>query len=237
MATILYSGLVGDIRGSVNGWVLSANKNGSYIRNKTTPTNPSTAKQLASRAHLRTVIDGWRSLRNDDESNYEMKASTTPRQNRVGQETYLSGYQLYVKRNLQLVQIGLPLTSSVGPDPVFPDATVTGVTLEAAADGLSFTTAQIDLSDDAGNANQTVVVSVSPYLTQGARSTRQRYNQALVDASAQEQEFSFGPGLIEAFGAPVVGAKVFVAIKVVDNTTGVVKQIGIGSAIITQAAA
>jgi hypothetical protein len=59
MARIIYSALVGEMRGKLNGNVLTRNKGGAVIRNKVTPINPNTLNQAKQRAFLSLLSKFW----------------------------------------------------------------------------------------------------------------------------------------------------------------------------------
>lgn len=234
MAKILYSGAVAEIRGSVNGWVFSRNANGGYVRNRTTPINPNTNKQAESRALMGQVIAAWRNG-GKEEGHYISWAAAHPVTNSLGQQIFLTPYQLYVKRNLQLLQIGLPIATDPGNEPNFPSTTISALTLTRAVGGGSFDEADLEFTAPPGIAGMTLELKATLQLSSGVTSTRQTYRKLLVAADATQNSYSFNSELQALVGNPSEGSQIFIAAKVIDNVSGIVNQIGIAKATIGQA--
>lgn len=122
MARIKYSALVSDMRNKLNGSVLSKNRAGSYVRNKTTPVNPQTQFQQLQRQRLGALSTQWGSLTQPQRQSWMASTSSFPYTDIFGDKKELDGKSLFIKLNSNLSNIGSPTIlvapSSVGV-PVF----------------------------------------------------------------------------------------------------------------------
>lgn len=99
MATVKYSPLVADVRGSAADVTFAAWKGRGYIRRKVTPSNPQSVAQTAVREAMGRLAALWRSLtavvktaQNTYATSYRMSGwNWFCQQNRVLEETYLAG--------------------------------------------------------------------------------------------------------------------------------------------------
>lgn len=117
MARIKYSALVSDMRNKLNGSVLSKNRAGSYVRNKTTPVNPQTQYQQAVRQRLGALSSEWGALTTPQRGSWISSTSNFPYTDIFGDKKELDGKSLFVKLNMNLANIGSP-TINVAPMPV-----------------------------------------------------------------------------------------------------------------------
>lgn len=107
MASIKFSALISDARGKVGGNIFARNKGGSYVRAFAMPTNPSTGKQERVRQICGQIASGWRELTESARVGWNEAALNFPQMNRLGEQIYLSGQQLFLKFNATLSNAGL----------------------------------------------------------------------------------------------------------------------------------
>lgn len=117
MARIKYSALVSDMRNKLNGSVLSKNRAGSYVRNKTTPVNPQTSFQQQVRQRLGALSTGWSALTAAQRSSWIASTPNFPYTDIFGDKKELDGKSLYIKLNSNLSNVGSP-NIQVAPAPV-----------------------------------------------------------------------------------------------------------------------
>lgn len=115
MASIKFSSIVDDARGSIGGTVYSRNRYGAYVRSRTAPVQPRTSKQTAVRNQFTTFITRWRGLTVPEQAQWNTFAGIQPTVNRLGATRYLSGSQWFVKVNMTRYSLGL--YSIVTPPP------------------------------------------------------------------------------------------------------------------------
>lgn len=106
MASVIFGGGVSEIRGSIAGQVFGRNANGATIRNRTTPINARTSRQVAVRNNLAGVAAGWRLLTDAQRSGWDAATPSFPYTNRLGQPSTYTGQQLFNTLNMGLVSVG-----------------------------------------------------------------------------------------------------------------------------------
>lgn len=104
MATALP--LLAELSGSVGGLTWSHNKGGQYVRQRATPTNPTTEAQTFARSVLSQLSAGWASLDDAERAEWTMWGETHPVSNRQGTSIILTGQQCYIACNARLLQAG-----------------------------------------------------------------------------------------------------------------------------------
>lgn len=118
----LFQPILGNISGSVGANTWSHNKGGPYIRRRTVPTNPTTARQTSVRSYLANLSALWQSLSTLQQSSWSTYAKNHPVLNRQGVSIQLPNMSWYIGLNSRLLDIGAaPLSSapvSAGPQAV-----------------------------------------------------------------------------------------------------------------------
>ena len=135
MAKIKYSALVSDMRNKLNGSVMSANRYGSYVRNKVTPVNPQSIYQQNARQVLSNLSSGYRNLDRSQISAWNSSGTNFPFTDIFGDVKHLSGQTLFVKLNANLLKVG---KSQINVPPLpqsFPDLSISDETFEIDAQG------------------------------------------------------------------------------------------------------
>lgn len=129
-----------EIRGSVNGLTYSRNGNSAYVRSKATPVNPRTPGQTAARDSLNYVSSAWRGLTAGQREAWNALAATVPYTNSIGNVSYYSGFQLFMKNNLTLLGAGATLISNAVAAPSFPSVELSAFVMDASAGTVTFDT-------------------------------------------------------------------------------------------------
>lgn len=127
---VRYGGGILDARGSIGGQTHSRNKSGPYVRARTTPINPKSARQSAIRAITALVSTLWLSLLTQDQRDaWEVFAANMPATNKLGEVIRLSGFNQFHKsnvaaKNAELSEIsdGPVLFTLPGEDPLYVSA-------------------------------------------------------------------------------------------------------------------
>lgn len=120
MATIKLGSFVTDIRGSIGGTIYSRNANASYAKNFTKPTNPDTTAQQVVRGIFSQIAQAWRSLTDSERESWITAAALSEFSytNKVGENSFYTGSQLYMKLNGNLLQANptaTPFTTAPSP--------------------------------------------------------------------------------------------------------------------------
>lgn len=141
MALIKFGGGITEMRGSIAGNVYSRNRYGAYARARTVPINPNTALQQAVRATLAVLTVRWsQTLTAVQRTAWNLYAANVTMTNKLGEAINLSGFNHYIRSNLEF-RNRLAGNTDAGPT-VFeiPDADPTfAVTASEATQQLTFT--------------------------------------------------------------------------------------------------
>lgn len=116
MAVIQYTGLVSEVRGKLNGSVLSRGRPGNVIYKRPVQRKEPTAAQLKIRGDFSAIAASWRLLSPTERADWATIADANPLPNRFGDLRAISGYA-YFQRMLSLA------SPELWPEPVAPDLT------------------------------------------------------------------------------------------------------------------
>jgi hypothetical protein len=106
MASIIFDGIVAEARGALGTNVFSRNQYGAYVKTRVTPTNPSTAAQEDWRARLAQAVATWGSLSQDQRNMYHAQAKHFRVKDRLGRQTKINGYNLFIRQQLIISKAG-----------------------------------------------------------------------------------------------------------------------------------
>lgn len=96
--------------GSIAGITFSHNRGGKYIRERVTPTDPSTPLQVAVRNAMAALTVRWNeTLTALQRTAWETYASNVEMTNRIGDTVFLTGQQQYLRSNIPRHQIEVSL--------------------------------------------------------------------------------------------------------------------------------
>lgn len=123
--------------GSLGATVYSHNRYGQYIRTRSIPTNPNTARQSAIRTILRNLTEYWsNSLSQAERNAWEAYAADIPWTNKVGDTVHLTGLSHFLRSNSPRIQVGAaqvdaaPAIHTLAPGPGTFTATASEATQE-----------------------------------------------------------------------------------------------------------
>ncbi len=225
LASVKYSGMgIVDMAGKVNGTVMSRNKGGSYARVWVKPTNPRSIHQVFQRDQLATLSAGFRGLGQPAISQWNASSVNFPVKNRLGETIHLSGIDLYVALNVNLISIGLPIIS-VPPVPQdtlgFNTLTMTSV---LGVVKLVFTPTPSPTTSNS-------LIFATPGLSAGISFVKSQYRLIGFMPHTSASPFDITTMYTTRFGAPIVGTQVFANLRPVNIVSGQ-QQLGIFAKII-----
>lgn len=122
MALVKYGGGITEFRGKIAGNIFSRNKGGAYVKKYTVPTNPQTPRQLEVRAQFSTISVFWATLTDLQRASWESAAALIPFENSVGEAYFLSGFGLFCKTNVVLLDVNIATLSDCPEKFDVPDA-------------------------------------------------------------------------------------------------------------------
>lgn len=109
MAKVKYGGGVQDLRGSIAGQVHSRNTFGNYVRQKVSPVQPRTQRQLEVRALFSQLSRRFSQVLSDDQQEaWRQAAASTPVRDVFGDSITLTGINLYTRLNSLRALMGQP---------------------------------------------------------------------------------------------------------------------------------
>jgi hypothetical protein len=109
MALIKYGGGIIQMSGSLAGNTFARNRYGNYCRARTKPTNPNTALQVAVREAIAYLTNRWsQTLTAAQRTAWNLYASSVAMKNKLGETTYLSGFNHYIRSNVNSIIIDQP---------------------------------------------------------------------------------------------------------------------------------
>jgi len=115
MALVKYGGGIIQMSGSLAGNTLARNRYGNYIRARTKPTNPNTGLQQTIRNGLAQLTARWsQTLTAAQRTAWNLYASSVSMKNRLGESTYLTGFNHYLRSNIVRLRVAAPLVDA-GP--------------------------------------------------------------------------------------------------------------------------
>lgn len=132
MAKVLFGALAQDVRGSLAGTVFGKGRGGAYARQKVSPTQPQTVRQLAQRAIFSAASQAWRALTDDQRAAWNTWASSHTVVDVFGASHVLSGIAAFTRINAMLGTAGLAAAldpvADVTPGSNVDHATAVGAT-------------------------------------------------------------------------------------------------------------
>ena len=97
--------IISEIRNKIAATVFSKNGAGAIIRNRITPINRRTTLQTNQRQLLASLSSAWRGLTQAQRDGWNNAGPNFPQTDSLGQTVILTGEQLYVRSNANLVMI------------------------------------------------------------------------------------------------------------------------------------
>lgn len=227
MAKIKYSALVSEMRNKLNGSVLSKNRFGNYMRNKTTPVNPQTTYQQNARSILAALSQAWAGITQAQRNGWRALAETLPFTDIFGDPKTLSGQMLYVKLNTNLLKIGESEIADAPLKEAVPFISQTAITVTSAASALTALT--VTISPGTVPAGFGVAVYATPAINPGVAFVKNQFRFLGIAGAPAAGVLTLTTLWNDRFGGITTGQKLFVRLALVSETSG---QQGIPSEIV-----
>lgn len=203
--------------GSIAGTTHSHNRAGQYTRNRRKPVQPiGTGRRAFMRAAFGSASSWWASVSPSDQGAWTTYADSHPVVDRLGQTIKLTGQQMYVAVNAQLVNV------NSGRSDVVPSTSVTippGITAFTAVAATGVVTLTLD---GTGDSDDYILVAFARPTSAGVSFVSNFWQQQVLPADTATPVL-VGPAIIAQFGTLASGNKLFVKLTPVNNTgvTGV----------------
>jgi len=209
--------IVSEARGKVSGNVFSKNKGGAIVRNRVTPINRRSTSQQNQRQQLAALAASWRGLTDAQRAGWNAASPNFPQSDNLGQTIFLSGEQLYIRCNLNLLLIGESQIVDAPTPTSFDVLAFTSLSPDASAGtiGLAFSP-----TVPAGFAM--VVRATAPYSAGKSFVPQSAFRFIDAIAAAQTSPQAIGPAYVAVHGAitGATGQKIAVEMFLVEITSG-----------------
>jgi hypothetical protein len=201
--------------GSIADRTHSHNRAGQYVRNRRAPVQPiGTGRRAFMRAAFGSASQAWGAATPAERASWDAAADSHPVTDSLGQSIKLTGHQLYVAVNSQLLNLELAMSDTVPPD--FSVFALAGVALTADSSPSTLT-----VTWTAAAAADYVLIAFSPPLPPG-RSFTNTFWQLQSD-TADSGSVVGATGYVAEFGALTAGTRIFCKVTPVNQygVTGV----------------
>lgn len=216
MAKVKYSALVSDMRNKLNGSVLSKNRAGNYIRNKTTPVNPQTASQQANRQLLGSFSSMWGGLTEEQRASWRGAVASFPYTDIFGDRKELDGKSLMIKLNLNLANASQPPIQTAPASVAVPVLGIVGASV------LDDGTVDFNINSTTVPSGFSLLVYATPMTGGGVYFVKNKY-RLLGSFDAVSNKVDITATYATKFGTPGasdLGKAVNIRCALVSNTTG-----------------
>lgn len=229
MAKMTPGAIVSEVRGTIAATTFARNKGGAVIRNRITPINRRSPAQTARRQSLASLASSFRGLSQAQIAAWNAATANFPQSDNLGQTIYLSGEQLYVRVNANLILIGEAQITDP-PNPVSFDA-VAFTSLTATADDQNISLA---FTPTVPNGQQLVVYASRPLSAGKSFVPESEFRFLTSVAAAQTSPQDISAAYAAVFGS-IEGStsqKIFIRMNLVDEATGLAGQSVRGSGVV-----
>jgi hypothetical protein len=107
MALVKFGGGITQMSGSIAGNTFARNRSGNYVRSRTKPVNPNSNSQVLVRSSMAMIVQHWRATLNASKRTaWQTYANAVTMKNKLGESTFLSGFNHYVRSNVYKASMG-----------------------------------------------------------------------------------------------------------------------------------
>jgi len=135
MALAKYGGGIIQLSGSIAGNVFARNRFGNYVRPRTKPVNPKSARQMGARILMMMLAEQWRESPMTDAIRiaWQTYANSVNWNNKLGEQVILTGFNHFIRSNAALITAGGSLITAAPTDLGLPSADPTFAVAGSAA--------------------------------------------------------------------------------------------------------
>lgn len=214
MAKILFTAFMADMRGKVNGTVFSKNAVCAYARTKVSPANPQSPDQSIVRQRLASLSAQWRGLTQSQRNSWIEGSVNFPRTNQFGQTYYLTGQQLYIALNTNILTVqGAEIVNCPAPVEV-PEFSLQSGAADVSAQTISVTSiAEVP-------TNFKLVLQATTGLSAGVQFVKNQYRQVTTMNSGSTGTMVFQGAYFDKFPPIVLNTVIGARAYLVNTLTG-----------------
>lgn len=213
MASVKWSGLVSEVRGKINGSILSVGYGGQIIRNRRSGGGVTSTSWRKSRANLAYIAGQWRTLTSAQQAAFISAGVSFPYVNKFGDSVTPSGFQLFCTLNSNLNFIAQSLITTA-PSPASSETlgTITFSQPSSGALRLAYTATASGLS--------AIVVYASSAQSLGVYTAPRFMRFVDVVRSNVASPLNFGSHYDRVFGDVPTSGRIFIKVVTINYTTG-----------------
>ena len=217
MAKFTPGAIVSEVRNKIAATVFTKNRAGAAIRNRTTPINRRSASQSANRQVLSALAAQWRGLTQAQRNSWNSAAPNFPQQDSLGQTIFLTGEQLYIRCNANLLLIGQAQITNAPSPTSFAVLAFTSLTMDASAGSVD-----LAFSPTVPTGYSLVVRATAPVSAGKDFVSKSAFRYLKTIAAGQTSPQDIASEYIAKFGAitNAEGLKVFTEMYLVEVASG-----------------
>lgn len=215
MALAKYGGIISELRGKEAGVIFSRNAYGSYMKQKVSPVNPQTQKQLDQRTLMGNMAQVWAGLTSAEKASWDNLGAQVTRVNRFGDTTNYTGFSIFMKLNRNIVLVGGTALDEAPTMPEIPVLTLTSLVVD-----LTVPVANLSFTPTVPTGFAMVVYFTNNILT-GRRFVKNFYRLITTVAAAQTSPQELSVQWLAYFqNSFIEGAGIFCKAKLIHVATG-----------------
>jgi hypothetical protein len=195
MAIFRESPFTPGLTGSIGGVTARTGRSGPVLEIRPRPCYKNTAAQAAWRADFARVATAWRNLGDEQHAAWAAAAAVYPHTNRLGLKTQISGWNLYVKTNLQIAASGGSPSGDV-PGQLSPIPVGGAFYLEASGPPIDVT---LYCPDPGVAGNLSVLYKFGRSFAQGVNAPARAWGTPWIETKDPPTTFSVAVNLINTF--------------------------------------
>lgn len=213
MASVKWSGLVSEVRGKINGSILSVGYGGQIIRNRRSGGGVTSTSWRKSRANLAYIAGIWRGLTTVQQDSWNAAVASYPYVNKFGDSVNPSGFQLFCTLNSNLLFIGQTLLNTASaPEPVESLGTITLSQPSTGALRLAYT--------PTANGRMDIVIYCTSAVSTGVCTPPRVVRYVSKVRSNVASPLNFGADYDRVYGDVATSGRLFAKVFGISRTTG-----------------
>jgi hypothetical protein len=222
-----FGAIVVDGRGKIGGHVASKNRAGAYFRTKVTPSNPQTSAQSGVRSSLTLLSQSWQLLTDADRAAWNGAVASYSRTDIFGDLRNPSGFNLYLRLNLNILNAGGGIISNPPAEQFAPEPVAYGLEPDQGAGDFDVT-----FSPSPIPANTAYVIEATEQVSSGKSFAKNLFRVVQVLPAADVTPTNIFAAYTAKFGGLVPGKKIFMRVKAVNLVSGLASSPIVESAIV-----
>ena len=204
--------IVSEISGKIASTVYTRNRGGNVIRNRRTPINRRSVSQTIRRQGLGNLASAWRGLTQTQRDSWNGATGTFPYQNALGETKFLSGEQLYIQFNANLLLIGAATVDTAPSSFSFATFTLSLAAADTPSFAVTFTPTPLTASNN-------LAIYATPNLSPGIGSpNKSKFRFVGFIAPAATSPDDMLTDYQAVFGDPIAGQKIFIEARPISDT-------------------